>query len=111
MLTASWWPWYEFTLGTRVPAAAFAPVPSVDGGILVIRRRAQPLVALEDVGDYQELVRHAFTGPGRGFPAVLRRHLSEHLVRAWMIERGRGARTLPRDLKADDWATLFRLRR
>ena len=62
-------------------------------------------------GDYQELVRHAFTGPGRGFPAVLRRHLSEHLVRAWMIERGRGARTLPRDLKADDWATLFRLRR
>jgi 23S rRNA (adenine-N6)-dimethyltransferase len=111
MLTASWWPWYEFALGPRVPAAAFAPVPSVDGGILVIRRRAVPLVAPEDRADYQELVRHAFTGPGRGLPAVLRRHLSERTVRQWMIEVGRGARTLPRDLKADDWAALFRLRR
>lgn len=38
-LTASWWPWFEFELAGRVPRTAFQPVPNVDGGILVIRRR------------------------------------------------------------------------
>jgi 23S rRNA (adenine-N6)-dimethyltransferase len=44
LLTASWWPWYEFDLAGRVPASAFRPRPSVDGGILLIRRREVPLV-------------------------------------------------------------------
>ena len=111
MLTASWWPWYEFALGARVPARAFVPMPSVDGGILVIRRRAAPLLGADDRPGYQEFVRHAFTGRGRGLPAILRRHLSERDVRAWMIGRDRSPRTLPRDLKADDWASLYRLGR
>jgi 23S rRNA (adenine-N6)-dimethyltransferase len=111
MLTASWWPWYEFALGARVPARAFAPVPSVDGGILVIRRRPRPLVALEDQADYQDLVRQVFTGPGRGFPALLRAQVPAPAVRAWMARQHLGARSLPRDLSDDDWASLFRLHR
>ena len=111
MLTASWWPWFEFALGTRVPARAFAPMPSVDGGILVIRRRAVPLVAVDDRPGYQEFVRHTFTARGRGLSAILRRHLSERAVRTWMTEQDRSPRTLPRDLNADDWVALYRLRR
>jgi 23S rRNA (adenine-N6)-dimethyltransferase len=111
MLTASWWPWYEFALGARVPAASFAPVPSVDGGILVIRRRLRPLVAVEDRSAYQDLVRQAFTGPGRGFPALVRAQVPSTSVREWMVRQHLGGRTLPRDLSADDWASLFRLRR
>jgi 23S rRNA (adenine-N6)-dimethyltransferase len=111
MLTASWWPWYEFTLGARVPARAFTPMPSVDGGILVIRRRVVPFLAADDRPAYQEFVRHAFTGRGRGLPAILRRHLSEGVVRAWMIRQERDPRTLPRDLVADDWVALYGLRR
>src|SRR5699024_1296177 len=34
MMTAQWWPWFEFSLVERVPAAAFTPRPSVDGGLL-----------------------------------------------------------------------------
>jgi 23S rRNA (adenine-N6)-dimethyltransferase len=111
MLTATWWPWYEFALGTRVPARAFAPMPSVDGGILVIRRRAVPLLGAEDRPGYQGFVRDAFTGRGRGLPAILRRHLSERVVRSWMMGQGRNPATLPRDLAADDWVALYRLRR
>jgi 23S rRNA (adenine-N6)-dimethyltransferase len=111
MLTATWWPWYEFALGARVPARAFAPMPSVDGGILVIRRRAAPLLDPADRSGYQEFVREAFTGRGRGLPAILRRHLSERIIRAWMVGQGHHPRTLPRDLHADDWVALYRLRR
>jgi 23S rRNA (adenine-N6)-dimethyltransferase len=44
MLTAQWWPWFEFELLRRVPAASFRPRPAVDGGLLLLRRRARPLV-------------------------------------------------------------------
>ena len=111
MLTAGWWPWYEFMLGKRVPAAAFAPVPTVDGGILVIRRRPSPLIASAERKDYQDLVRQAFTGPGRGLPAVLWGHLPERVVRDWLSGEHLDGRTLPRDLKADHWASLFHLYR
>ena len=84
MLTASWWPWYEFSLGKRVPAAAFTPMPTVDGGILIIRRRAVPLVPSELLKDYQYLVRQAFTGPGHGLRVILWRHFPDRIVDDWM---------------------------
>ena len=36
MMTAQWWPWFDFELGQRVPAHCFTPTPSVDGGLLTI---------------------------------------------------------------------------
>src|SRR5699024_11383810 len=33
MMTAQWWPWFDFELGRRVPARAFTPRPNVDGGV------------------------------------------------------------------------------
>lgn len=111
MLTASWWPWYEFSLGSRVPAAAFSPVPTVDGGILKIRRRAIPLVPPELLKDYQDLVRQTFTGRGRGLRTILRKHLPDRVVDDWMSRERLDGRTLPRDLKSDAWASLFGLHR
>ncbi len=31
MLSTAWAPWWSFEVGRRIPAAAFRPVPSVDG--------------------------------------------------------------------------------
>ncbi|MBO0731477.1 MAG: hypothetical protein J2P57_19625, partial [Acidimicrobiaceae bacterium] len=111
MLTASWWPWYEFSLVRRVPATAFAPRPSVDGGILLIGRRHAPLVSTEHRQSYQELVRVAFTAPGRGLPAILRNILPERATRRWMRQESLDQKSLPRDLKAKQWASLHRLTR
>lgn len=44
LLSTVWAPWWEFHLGGRIPASAFRPVPRVDGGVLVITRRAHPLL-------------------------------------------------------------------
>jgi 23S rRNA (adenine-N6)-dimethyltransferase len=109
LLTASWWPWFAFELASRVPARAFAPVPTVDGGILVTRRRHDPPIRLEERPAYQEMVRQVFTGRGRGLPAILHRRLPERDVRRWMIQQHLGGQTLPRDLKAEDWVSLFRV--
>ena len=106
MLTATWWPWFTFELGLRVPAAAFAPAPAVDGGILVIRRRPDPLVAGPERAAYQRLVREVFTGRGAGLGALLSHQLPRHEVRRWLASRSLRSTVLPRELDAADWVSL-----
>ena len=106
MFTASWWPWYEFSLCGRVPAAAFAPRPSVDGGILLLRRRKAPLVRASERRSYQDLVRLAFTGSGRGLPGILHGCVPGRAVRDWMAAEAISQRALPRDVTARQWASL-----
>lgn len=83
LLTAGWWPWFEFALAGRVPARAFRPVPSVDGGLLVVRRRPEPLLPAAERAAYQRRVREAF-------------------------DRGRVGGRRPRDLDAQQWVAAFR---
>jgi 23S rRNA (adenine-N6)-dimethyltransferase len=104
LLTASWWPWYEFGLAGRVPSGAFRPRPSVDGGILVIQRRPTPLVATEERAAYQRLVRAAFAGD-RLLPAV-RGLLPD--ARRWILAQGLDPAVRPRDVSAEQWAALHR---
>lgn len=65
MLTAQSLPWYTFALHGRVPARGFRPPPNVDGGILHIQRRPDPLIALGDRRRYERFVSQLFTGRGR----------------------------------------------
>jgi 23S rRNA (adenine-N6)-dimethyltransferase len=106
LLTASWWPWYEFSLAGRVPSVAFRPRPGVDGGVLVVRRRTDPLVAEAERSAYQRLVRTAFSGD-RLLPAV-RRVVPG--ARRWALALGLDPGVRPRDLTAEHWASLFMLR-
>ncbi len=103
LLTASWWPWYEFGLAGRVPASAFRPRPSVDGGILVIRRRAVPLVPPAERGAYQQLVREAFRGD-RLLPAIRGLLPAPH---RWLTTQGLTKWTRPSELNAERWAALY----
>ncbi|WP_046468968.1 23S ribosomal RNA methyltransferase Erm [Allosalinactinospora lopnorensis] len=107
MLTASWWPWYDFTLHSRVPARSFRPVPSVDGGLLTVTRRSSPLVA--DRGGYQRFVRNVFTGPGRGLQEILTRtgRIDRRALHEWSRTHGVSPRALPKDLTAQHWASLW----
>jgi 23S rRNA (adenine-N6)-dimethyltransferase len=110
-LTAQWWPWFEFRLVRRVPAAAFSPRPAVDGGLLAIRRRPRQLVPERE--PYQRWVRAVFTGPGRGLPAVLAAAGGPDVrtAAAWCRAECLGPRALPRDLTAEQWVGAYRLSR
>ncbi len=110
MLTAAWWPWYEFALHARVPARAFRPMPSVDGGLLSITRRDAPLVEGRR-GPYQELVRQVFTGPGRGLREILTRtgRFAGPALREWFGDERLSPYALPKELTAGQWGALWRL--
>lgn len=110
MMTAQAAPWFEFSLRGRVPARHFTPMPSVDGGILCIRRRDAPLVPPKDRGAYERFVREMFTGRGSGLTALLQRGggMSRPQSRAALADLGIAPDRLPRDLGAQQWAGLWR---
>ena len=111
MLTAAWWPWYDFTLVRRIPASAFRPVPSVDAGLLLMRRRAVPLV--DGRQGYQAFVKQVFQAPGRGLEEMIGRtgRVRRAELREWVRWSRIPGRALPKDLVAEDWARLWELAR
>ncbi|MEU3624291.1 23S ribosomal RNA methyltransferase Erm [Amycolatopsis coloradensis] len=108
MMTAQWWPWFDFRLVTRVSAAAFRPKPGVDGGLLMMTRRRRPLVAHADRERYQDFVQRVFTGRGRGIAEIL---AASRETRQWLKAEGVAPTALPKSLTARQWAEVFRLQR
>ncbi|RCG29179.1 23S ribosomal RNA methyltransferase Erm [Streptomyces diacarni] len=112
MMTAQWWPWYEFRLVERVPAGAFSPRPGVDGGLVTVTRRPEPLLAAGTRRRYQDFVHRVFTGRGRGLAEILplaARGLPRRRIVPWLRRQGLSASALPKSLTAPQWAELFQL--
>lgn len=110
MLTAQTVPWFDFRLRDRVPAHGFAPSPSVDGGLLDVVRRAEPLVTQPERGDYERFVRRVFTARGRGMAQILQRGvgLSRQESGAVLQRAGLKGSALPREVSGGQWAALWR---
>ena len=110
LLTAQSAPWFVFALRGRVPAHAFRPKPGVDGGILSISRRASPLVSVGDRRAYERFVGQVFAARGRGMAGVLATvtGMPRAAVRRVSAIADIPADALPRDLRAEHWAALWR---
>ena len=111
LMTAQTAPWFTFSLHGRVPRERFRPVPSVDGGLLGIRRRPSPLLPTRDRAGYERFAREVFTGGGRGVRRILERAGSRSTqdVRSALARSGVPADALPRDLTPEQWVALWRL--
>ena len=90
-----WGAWYETSAARRLPRAAFEPQPSVDAGVLVFERRADPLVPVRSAGSYRRFV-------AAGFRRGLRSVVPPRTLRALRL-----ASAQPRELDAHQWAELF----
>jgi 23S rRNA (adenine-N6)-dimethyltransferase len=91
-----WTATYECLLARRLPPAAFEPAPTVAAGVLMFRRRERPLVAAAEIDAYQHMV-------AKGF-----RHGLRKVATAEALTRIEAKGSIPRDLDAFQWATLFR---
>jgi 23S rRNA (adenine-N6)-dimethyltransferase len=94
-----WGAWYETSLTRRLSRHAFLPQPSVDAGVLVFQRRAEPLVPPAIASAYHRFVA---TGFRRGLRSV---------VSGRELRRIGANGVAARDLDAHQWAALFRVRR
>lgn len=111
MMTSQWAPWFDFTVHRRVPARSFTPSPGVDGGILTIRRRADPLLPIAQRTTFQALVHRVYTSPGSGLVQVIARSTSldtSTAARSWLSTHGMSRARLPKDLPVEVWVDLFK---
>lgn len=97
-----WGAWYELALARHLAPNAFAPPPSVDAGVLSVRRRERPLVAIGDAHRYSEFVERGFRLAG-----PLRRMLPPLELKRLAVALGFSADATARDLDAHQWAALF----
>lgn len=101
-----WGAWYELSVVRHLASSAFAPPPSVDAGVLSVRRRRDPLVSAGAAGSYLSFV-------GRGFRAQLplRRALADFVspgeLKRISVALGFSPMATARDLDAHQWAALF----
>ncbi|OKL53121.1 23S ribosomal RNA methyltransferase Erm [Bowdeniella nasicola] len=110
MMTAQWAPWFEFELHGRVPARAFIPQPGVDGGLLLIHRRAEPLLSPRQRRQFQALVHRVYTGPGHGLARILARNTQLGSLKettSWLACQGLSPSALPKHLNTSAWVDLF----
>ena len=90
-----WGAFYEVAVARRLPRSAFEPQPSVDAGLLIVRRRALPLVPPALVHQYRRFV-------ARGF-----RHGLRAVAPRAHVERLDNRAATARELDAHQWAELF----
>jgi 23S rRNA (adenine-N6)-dimethyltransferase len=112
MMTAQWWPWYDFRLAARVPASAFTPSPTVDAGLMTISRRSVPLVDPTKRERYAAFVHAVFTGKGHGLHQILPKVVRPPVKSAtqkWLAKQRFHRTPLPRDLNEKQWSELFTL--
>src|SRR5699024_12588930 len=103
MVTAQWWPWIDVRLHGRVPRSAFQPAPSVDGGLLEMTRRPDPLPSPDARESYRPFVHDVFTSRGRGIGELLA-NVSSSLGQPGALpalqSEGIRSAALPKDLSA-----------
>ncbi|MGW4156079.1 ErmE/ErmH/ErmO/ErmR family 23S rRNA (adenine(2058)-N(6))-methyltransferase [Micromonospora chersina] len=108
-LTVLTWPEHHWRLAGRVPRGAFRPVPAVDGGILRLDRRPEPLLPRTALPAYRRMVELGFGGVGGSLAASLRTgHPRRRLDGA--LRAARLAPDTPVGLVwPEQWLVLFRL--
>jgi 23S rRNA (adenine-N6)-dimethyltransferase len=109
LLSMSWFPWWEPAMARRVPRAGFEPSPSVDAGLLVVRRRQPALLDLRERSSYVSMLRRAFD---HGSWPVRRSLAGSVPPLAWKRlarDRGLSVDARPPDLDVWDWVALYLL--
>jgi 23S rRNA (adenine-N6)-dimethyltransferase len=107
LLTVSTWPEWSWALAGRIDRHRFRPVPRVDAGLLVLRRRRTPLVDPGRMGGYRRMVELGFGGAGGSLGASLRRaHPARRVDRA--LDAAGVARGTPvGHVSPDQWLEVF----
>ena len=110
LATLRWLPWWDVRLVRVLRRDAFVPPPSVDAGLLVIERRAEPLLSQRDRAPYRRLVATGFAQAGTPLGRAL--GMPKRNWSTFTRERGVPLEARAAELDVFDWVALFeRVRR
>ncbi|MEA2521296.1 MAG: rRNA (adenine-N6)-dimethyltransferase [Actinomycetota bacterium] len=107
LLSLGWLPWWEFSSPRRIPRSGFEPPPAVDAAVLVVTRRAQPLLPSSIRPAYVDLLRTAFDHGSWPVRRSLRAVVPPLTWKRLARERGLSLDARPPDLDVWDWVALY----
>ena len=105
LATLRWSPWWDFRLVRLVRREAFVPPPAVDAGLLVIERRADPLLSRGHRMSYRRLVADGFAHAATPLARAL--GVPRRTWTAFAHERGVPHDARAAELDVFDWVALF----
>lgn len=108
LLSLTWQPWWALTLERHVSRLSFEPSPTVDAGLLLVRRRHQALLEASERPAYVTMLRRAFDRGAWPVRRSLRDIVPANAWRRLARERGFAADAPPPALDVWDWAAVFR---
>jgi 23S rRNA (adenine-N6)-dimethyltransferase len=106
LLGVVWGAWFTFAAERHLPAGCFAPRPSVDAGVLAIRRRDRPLIRENEGAPFRRFVRRGFAVPSlrEGLSGRISPRAFKRLADVYGFPRT----AAPRDLDVHQWTAVFR---
>lgn len=105
--TLNWSPWYGFSAGLELPAAAFHPKPQVDACLMVAAKRGPPLVDTHHRHLFRALVRLAFEGRGNTVGKVLKPIFTKTQLYKLAKDSGFSLDFPPSMLTVHQWSSVF----
>jgi len=107
-VTAQWY--WEVSLGRVVPAALFTPPPKVDSQILILKHRAQPLVAGVNEASLFRIVKAGFSQRRKTLLNSLGAgmHIGRDEMAAVLISAGIDPAARAQTLSLEQWAQLYK---
>jgi 23S rRNA (adenine-N6)-dimethyltransferase len=108
LTTVSSWPTVEWALAGQIPRASFRPMPSVDAGVMVLRRRQEPLVPEEFSRRWADAVEVGFHGAGGSLYASLRSMYPARALASAFAAAGVDRTTVVAFVHPDEWLAIFR---
>lgn len=105
-LNLRWAPWWTMRVGRRLSAELFVPRPSVDAAMLIVKRRAEPLVAWEEASLWRGILDETFKRGGEPIRAALRGILTATQFRRLSAHSGLQPTTPVSQLTLSDWLAV-----
>jgi len=102
------WPTTAISMGARIDRGKFFPIPRVDGALLRIERRREPLLPQHHQARYRRLVTLGFSGIGGSLASSLAKEHPVRTVRAACTAAGVSTDQPVGLVAPDRWLRLYR---
>ena len=105
--TIETWPWFSWELRGRIPRQDFRPVPRVDGAVLHLALREQPLIRSGRGAAYVRMVELGFGGVGGSLYRSLAGRYPTDLVAAAFRRAGVDRDVVVGYVTPEEWLQIF----
>ncbi|HWC14842.1 MAG TPA: rRNA adenine N(6)-methyltransferase family protein [Actinomycetota bacterium] len=106
LLNLCWAPWWDFSMGKRIPSSAFRPRPSVDAAVLTISKKTTPLLPDREAVGFAQFARNAWSA--RDVRTAMKPFVHDRRLHHLSTQLRFPLGASPAKLDVQQWVALYR---